>query len=397
MRILYIAHFDCTTNEGNSAHVGGVVRALVALGNEVTLLAPNWISPPQSRIRYIHVARWRRAGFNTITFALMCLPVLFWQLWVQRPEIVYTRFFNTLWLLIPVLRVMGVPFVVEVNADQSSEHLAYGRNQLRRSFWSFAESAVYRRAAGLVAVVPAISASIRRRFPELNARIAIIENGVDTTKFAPQEATACRRALGLDPTAHYVTYVGMFQPWQGLSTLIEAAPGILATWSDIIFLLVGSQGAEHLQLLSGIADSELRARFIFPGSCPPHLAASYIGSADVCVAPYNHLVALPGEGMGWGAPMKGSPLKVFSYMACARPVVASHFREAGAFVQDLGAGLAIPPDDPVALCDAIVALLGNPTLRTQMGELGRAAVQAHHSWEAVALRLIAFLTELVSG
>lgn len=42
---------------------------------------------------------------------------------------------------------------------------------------------------------------------------------------------------------------------------------------------------------------------------------------------------------------------------------------------------------PEVFAEAVLALLGQPAARRAMGEAGRAYVEAHHSWEALAKRL----------
>lgn len=395
MKIFYIAHFDCTTHEGHAAHVRGVVRELAAQGHAVTLFAQNWRAMPHNEIRYIHVPQWRHAGFYTLTFGLLSIPLLLWHLLVQRPAVVYTRFFNTLIFLLPLFWLYRVPLIVEFNADQTTEHRANRRNALRRALWNWAEHVICHHAAGIVVVAPAIASSLQQKFPELRARIIVIENGVDTTEFYPQDALTCRKALHLNPEGHYVVYVGAFQVWQGLQTLVEAAPAVVEAFPDTIFLLVGHPGTEGARLMERITALGLTTHFMLPGSATPELAARYIGAGDVCVAPYNHLAASTTDIPVHGALMKGSPLKIFTYLACGRPVVASHFREAGVFVEEIGAGIAVPPDDPHALSTAIITLLQDPALRARMGASGSTVIQAHHSWKAVAEQLTVFFHKVL--
>ncbi len=397
MEIFYIAHFDCTTNEGNAAHVRGVVQELETQGHCVTLFAQNWNSVPKSQVRYVHVPQWRWAGFYALSFGLASLPLLLWHLITHSPDIVYTRFFTALVFVAPLCALFKVPLVVELNADQATEHDAYGRQAWKRALWSWSERLTYRHTAGLVAVAPAIIESLHRRFPALQTPTVVVENGVDTTEFYPQDAGLCRDELDLDPKGHYVVYVGAFQIWQGIPTLIESAPAVLEIFPDTKFLLVGDPGPQGRQILERIAALGVSKQFVLPGSCAPQQAARFIGAGDVCVAPYNRLSAFfSTETRASCALMKGSPLKVFAYMACGRPVVASHFCEAGVFVEEAGAGLSVPPEDAKALGAAIVTLLADPDLRKRMGARGSARIRTHHSWQAVTGRLTAFFSKVVT-
>jgi starch synthase len=46
-------------------------------------------------------------------------------------------------------------------------------------------------------------------------------------------------------------------------------------------------------------------------------------------------------------------------------------------VVDDETGLIVPPDDPVALADAMTTLIGDPARRSAMGAAGRARIEAH--------------------
>jgi glycosyltransferase involved in cell wall biosynthesis len=391
MNIFYIAHFDCTTDAGHAAHVRGVINALDEQGHKVWLFAGGWQPRSDSNVRFIHVPQLRRPHFFTLSYAFASIPILIWWLLRVRPEIVYTRFFNTLFISSFIFRILRVPYVVELNADQQTEHDAFGRNNLRRSFWDWSERTAYCQAAGIVAVAPAIIDSVKRRFPDIKPCMTVIENGVDTTDFYPQEREVCRRHLGLDIATPYIVYVGAFQVYQGLLTLVKAARIVIEQMPKATFILVGD-GPEREKIEISLKELNLMEHFLLPGGQSPQVAAQYIGASDICVAPYNRLAAATNSELTYNAPLKGSPMKIFTYLACARPVIASYFREAGAFVWEIDAGLAAPPDDPKALGTAILELLNNGERAAQMGKNGYERVHLQHSWRAVTSRLVEFLT-----
>jgi glycosyltransferase involved in cell wall biosynthesis len=92
------------------------------------------------------------------------------------------------------------------------------------------------------------------------------------------------------------------------------------------------------------------------------------------------------------------PVKMFSYMACARPVLLSTEGESTELLRRAGAGVAVPPEDPSALACAILELQANPALRAEMGQKGRAFAQAHYSRQGFACQLEQLLRGLlVSG
>jgi glycosyltransferase involved in cell wall biosynthesis len=52
------------------------------------------------------------------------------------------------------------------------------------------------------------------------------------------------------------------------------------------------------------------------------------------------------------------------------------------------AGRLVPPGDPAALAQAVVALLGDEREREQLGRSARAIAVERYSWDTIAQRLV---------
>jgi glycosyltransferase involved in cell wall biosynthesis len=88
------------------------------------------------------------------------------------------------------------------------------------------------------------------------------------------------------------------------------------------------------------------------------------------------------------------PTRVQSYLACARPIVAALEGEGARVVREAGAGLVVPPGDPAALAEAVLALRRMPEAeRRAMGERGRRYFEEHFEREALLARLEGWLRE----
>ena len=89
------------------------------------------------------------------------------------------------------------------------------------------------------------------------------------------------------------------------------------------------------------------------------------------------------------------PSKIQSYLACGRPVIAAMEGEGGRIIRDAGAGWAVPPEDPAALADAVLAAsrLERSELDA-MGNRGEAWFREHFEREKLLSRLEAFLREV---
>ena len=171
-----------------------------------------------------------------------------------------------------------------------------------------------------------------------------------------------------------------FFAWQGLEYLIKSVPHVLIECPDSRFLLVGD----------GVLKSVLRAWLkilvypikYFTGMVPYQDVPYYINASDVCVVPK--------------LPLKSgySPLKLCEYLACEKPVIASRLN-GFEILEEHQMGLLVPPEDEVALAQAIVKLLKSFSLREEMGENGRQYVVEHRSWESVARKTLEVFEELI--
>jgi glycosyltransferase involved in cell wall biosynthesis len=80
-------------------------------------------------------------------------------------------------------------------------------------------------------------------------------------------------------------------------------------------------------------------------------------------------------------------MKLWEYLACGRPVVATAGPGYGDVVVDFRCGVSVQADDHDDLARQIITLLDNPELRAKMGQRGRSAVLQTHTWSARAVQL----------
>src|SRR6185312_11801882 len=73
-------------------------------------------------------------------------------------------------------------------------------------------------------------------------------------------------------------------------------------------------------------------------------------------------------------------------MAAGVPVVATCVGGTPEVIRDGEQGLLVPPGDPQAIADAILAVLGDPALAARLGAEGRRRVREEFSFEAVVRR-----------
>lgn len=253
------------------------------------------------------------------------------------------------------LALARVPMVATFHASGE-----LGWLRLAKPVWGFLLDRLDHR----IAVSEQARDSVARHFP---GEYEIVPNGV----LVPAEAEPGARE-------HRVVFVGRQEPRKGLHVLLLAWPEIhrqtgarlhlvgadpLAVRLLLARLRVPDDGVDVLGFLS---QEELTAELL---------------SAKALVAP-----SVGGESFG---------MVLTRAYACATPAVASDipgYRE----VMTPETGLAVPPGDPRALAQAVIALLDDEPRRRALGAAARELAAGRYAWGGIARRLLG-VYELVAG
>jgi len=242
-----------------------------------------------------------------------------------------------------------------------------------------------RAASAVIAVAEGLSDFVTERYGIEQRRLHVVPNGVDVERFRPLDRLQCRRKLGLKKDAKIVTFVGSLSLPRGMETLLEACKLLVAAQRvDVHTLLVGG-GALQDDVERAIDKKGLVSRVVMVGRVPTGSVPQYVCAADVCVAPYASCLS-NASGL--------SPLKIYEYMACGRPVVASDFPWISDLLHDGPCGVVAEPDSAVALGEAILGLLENPEEAEEMGRRGRELVENRFTWDIAVDRIVGIMGQL---
>lgn len=88
----------------------------------------------------------------------------------------------------------------------------------------------------------------------------------------------------------------------------------------------------------------------------------------------------------WEEPFSMSLLEA---MAVGLPVVATATGGTPELIHDGVNGFLVPPDDPDGLADRLLMLLGNATLRREIGDSGRRLVSERYCWQRIVGEVVA--------
>jgi glycosyltransferase involved in cell wall biosynthesis len=92
----------------------------------------------------------------------------------------------------------------------------------------------------------------------------------------------------------------------------------------------------------------------------------------------------------------GIPNVLVEAMASGLPVVSTSVSGIPELVRDGENGLLVPPDDPVALADALLRLRRDPELAARLASAGRETVRQRFDGELLARRLASLFEEAIA-
>jgi starch synthase len=237
---------------------------------------------------------------------------------------------------------------------------------------SWCERTAMESAAAVIAVSDGMRADILSAYPAVAPdRVHVIRNGIDTAQYAPDAGTDVLDRYGIDPGRPSVAFVGRVTRQKGLPVLLRAAERL--------------DPAAQLVLCAGQADT-------------PDLAAEVAGLAEHLRATRPGVIWIEGmlakpeviqilsHATVFACPSLYEPLGIVNLeaMACGTAVVGSRVGGIPEVVADGRTGLLAPPGDPLALADALNALVTEPDRAAALGRAGRERAVAEFSWAQIA-------------
>ena len=388
MKILFLT--ENFPPESNAAATRVYERALywVRDGHDVTILtcAPNF---PEGKLFDGYDNTWRQIeemdglrvvrvktyisaneGFlkRTLDFVSFMLTATWFGLFETKPDVVVStspQFFAAVagWMLGLFRRV---PFVFELGDLWPRSILAVGamKDSPVIKALEALELFLYRRSECVVALTRTFKDDlIRRGIPE--NKIAVVINGVDLPRYAPQPRDAAMAAeFGLTDK-FVVGYVGTHGMAHGLRNVLDAAE-TMKDRDDIRFILVGA-GAERQMLIDEAAKRNL-PNVVFVPRQPKEAMPKVWSLCDVALV---HLKDDP-------CFAEVIPSKIFEAMGMGLPILCvAPQGEASRIVEADEAGLWVPAGDPQAFADAVVRLADNTDERKHFAETSHKAAPSH--------------------
>jgi len=178
---------------------------------------------------------------------------------------------------------------------------------------------------------------------------------------------------GIDPfkdKKKQILFLGRLAANKGIKYLVAAMPKILSAHPDAKLIICG-EGEEKPSIVNQIKNLNLEGSVTFYGTVNLDTLSKLYTTSSVFVLPsINRL-----EAFG---------IVQLEAMACYTPVVASDIPGVNS-VMDIGkSGLLVPKQNPEAISDAVIKILSDPNMISQMGARGRELVETRYDWPIIS-------------
>ena len=221
-------------------------------------------------------------------------------------------------------------------------------------------------------LIVAVSAPLRRhliertRIPE--AKVTILHNGIDTSRFAPGDRSGMLRSrFGIAPDVHVIGCVARLDPVKNHALLLASLKQVLASCPQTRLVLVG-EGPLRQALEAQVKEMGLCATVIFAGGLAD--TGPIYRDLDVFV-----LASLS----------EGTSISVLEAMATGLPVVATAVGGTPDLLANGACGLLVPSGDATAMADALIRVLRDGDLRAKLARAGRTRAVSSFSQSAMVV------------
>jgi glycosyltransferase involved in cell wall biosynthesis len=233
---------------------------------------------------------------------------------------------------------------------------------LTRVMRSLASAEIY-----VVAVNDVVRKAIRDITGLPDSRLFVIENGVDTLRFAPNKPPCSGRTE--------IVWLGRFHPDKDVLTALEAFREATQRVNTL-----------HLRVVGDGEERRTAEEFVRRHQLQQHVSLT----GEVA----NPVPILQAADMFFmSSATEGTPLALLEALSCGLPVVAT---SVGGIPNVISpeVGILAPARDSVALAKGLVTLAGDEELRVKMGEKARQLAVGHYSEQRMAKDYIDLIERL---
>ena len=354
------------------------IRSLQKLGNKVCICTYHiGNNLPGIDIRRIQNFPWYKkleAGpsLHKIYLDFFLLLKSLFVAWQIKPDIIHGHLHEGAAIGYAVSRILRVPLLFDLQGSLTGELTAHKFLSEQGIFFRLfykAEKIIDNLADVVVTQSTDMLEELKDKFGVKD--VCLTFDGVNTDDFRPMAKSAIlKRKLEIPDDKKVVVYLGILSKYQGVDCFLEAMPKVLNKRKNVCFLIMGYPDIEKYKKMAETLGVLKDCRFT--GRIDYKTAPEYLNLGDIAVGPKLGLTEADG--------------KIYNYMACGLPIVASDTPVHREILDDTA--LYVKPADGAALAEGLLRLLNDQALAKELGTRARQRVVEKFTWDNVAERLV---------
>lgn len=252
-------------------------------------------------------------------------------------------------------RLLGKIKIVHTEHINMAKEFSYSKKHLLYN------NILYRSLEGFINIAHHLTDEYQRRFDLSRAKVETIHNSVDVETHQFEPGNSLREELGLNVDAPLIGNISALRSQKDHLTMIKAMKKVCEKVPDATLVIAGD-GELRDKLLEAVHKYGLNSNIKFLG---------YRSDVDSLLAQFD-IFAL-------SSLYEGLPLCVLEAMAAGKPIVATNADGTNEVVHNEKTGLLVPIGDASSFADAILRIINDRNLASNMGDAAKMLVENKHN------------------
>jgi glycosyltransferase involved in cell wall biosynthesis len=261
----------------------------------------------------------------------------------------------------------SVPYVYDMDSSLSQQ-IIDKKPSLKyfSSIFRLCESLAVRHAIAVVPVCEALYRSIQKYDPR---RVVVLHDVSLLEGSAESRGEELREKISMPGLL--VMYVGNLEAYQGIDLLLDSFALVLNQTTHADLVIIGGVPQDISTYQKKACDLTIGHKVHFLGPKPIEHLGGYLAQADIVVSP-----RLQGE---------NTPMKLYSYLHSGKALLATDLPTHTQVLNSRVAMLADPT--PEAFARAMVQLMGDQRLRSELGLAGKQLIEDCYSYASFRTKI----------
>lgn len=375
MKIAQVCPYDMDRPGGVQAHIRDLGTALMAMGHEVTILAP-LVGAPLTRTggpEVVRLGRARKIGFGGTAYEISI------ALGAEKKRLAAVveqggfdvMHYHTMWTPLLPFQVFRRSRAANVATFHDTPAPTFEGRMLAHLFRAISKR-LLPRLDGVIVPSEAPLGHLAKAGPPVN----ILPPSTDLSRFAVARLSKRPR---FDDGRINILFLGRLETRKGAALLLDAYRRLITDELPVRLIIAGKGEKENALREFGAAHALPNLEFI--GGFFDDEAPQLYADCDIFCAPAPY-----GESFG---------IVIAEAMASGKPVVAAANAGYRSLLTGEGARFLTPPGDVEALTDALRTLVDDADLRAKLGAWGRGHAPNYDA-RAVAPKFVAVYEEAIA-